>query len=92
MLAISGAPFVISIIAMYSGNELGKYLSIGFFGMVLFGIGGKIAHYKFRDPNINGNINAWFPGWRHSTLADSFAVFGISLMILCIVLFIMKIV
>ena len=82
LLSISGAAFIATLIAMYSGNELAKYLSIGFGGLVLFSIGGKIAHYKFRDKNIKGNINAWFSGWRHSKLADSFALLGIILVII----------
>lgn len=88
LLAISGAAFLASLVALYSDVQIAKYLSIFFFGFVLFGIGGKIAHYKYRDPNIGGNVNAWFSGWKHSLLADSFALFGVILIVLSIACFI----
>lgn len=79
LLAISGSAFVVSLVAMYSGIAFAQKLSVGFFGFVLFGIGGRIAHYQFRGPSIRGNNNAWFSGWRHSPLADFFAIAGIVL-------------
>lgn len=79
LLAISGALLVAATVAMFAGNELALRLSAGFGGLVLFGIGGKVAHYKFRDPTIKGNGNAWFSGWRHSLLADIFAASGVVL-------------
>jgi len=76
MLAIAGPILVASIVAMYAGNDLAKAVSMVLGGTVLFGLGGKIAHYKYRDPNIKGNANAWFSGWRHSVLADGLAIVG----------------
>lgn len=79
LLAISGVLLVAAVVVMFAGNELALRLSLGFGGLVLFGIGGKAAHYKYRDPSIKGNSNAWFSGWRHSFLADIFAALGIVL-------------
>lgn len=81
LLAISGTLLVASVVAMFSGNDLALRLSVGFGGFVLSGIGGKIAHYKFRDSSVKGNANAWFSGWRHSFLADIFAVTGVALIL-----------
>ena len=66
-----------SVVATFAGNGLALRLSLGFGGLVLFGIGGKAAHYKYRDPSIKGNSNAWFSGWRHSFLADTLAALGL---------------
>lgn len=73
-----------AVIAMFAGNELALRLSLGFGGLVLFGIGGKAAHYKYRDGSIKGNSNAWFSGWRHSFLADTLAALSIVLVCLSI--------
>ncbi|KKA43633.1 hypothetical protein [Salinivibrio sp. KP-1] len=50
LLAISGALLVAAVVAMFAGNELATRLIFGFGGLVLFGIGGKAAHYKYRNP------------------------------------------
>lgn len=84
MLAISGTLLITSVAAMFAGKVLGYSLSILFGGFVFLGLGGKIAHYKFRDPKITGNSNAWFSGWRHSFLANIFAIAGISMIFLAI--------
>ncbi|WP_440997545.1 hypothetical protein [Arhodomonas sp. SL1] len=84
LLAISGLAFVVSVAAMYSGATLARSLSVGFFGLVLFGIGGKISHHRFRDPNIRENSNAWFSGWRHSMLANLFAAIGVIIVLLSV--------
>lgn len=41
--------------------------------------------FIYRDSNIEGNINAWFAGWRHSFLADFFAFIGFLLIFLGII-------
>lgn len=87
LLAVSGASLCVSVIAILSGSALGASYALLFGGVFLFGVGGKIAHYKYRDPDIKGNINAWFTGWRHGLLADSFAIIGILLVFLAIYAF-----
>lgn len=87
MLSISGASYVASLIALFGGSSFTSFFVLIFGGLVLFGVGGKIAHYRFRDATIKGNSNAWFPGWRHSFLADSFAVLGVLLVIISIIRF-----
>lgn len=85
LLAISGVTFVVSLIALFGGSSFAGLLVLTFGGLVLFGIGGKIAHYRFRDATIQGNSNAWFSGWRHSLLADCFAALGILLVVIAII-------
>ena len=87
LLAISGLSFVVSLIALFGGSSFADEFLLVFGGLVLFGIGGKVAHYRFRDAAIKGNSNAWFPGWRHSVLADSFAAFGVLLIVLAVIRF-----
>jgi len=82
LLAFSGVSFVVSLMAMFSGSSIGLPCALIFGGLVLFGVGGKVAHYRFRDSGIKGNGNAWFSGWRHSLLADSFAGIGVVLVLL----------
>lgn len=87
LLAITGFSFVISLIALFGGSAFAGLFVLAFGGLVLFGIGGKVAHYRFRDATIKGNSNAWFPGWRHSLLADCFAGLGMLLVIVAAIWF-----
>ena len=58
LLAVSGVSFVVSLIAFFGGSSSAVPFVLVFGGLVLFGIGGKIAHYRFRDGAIKGNSNA----------------------------------
>lgn len=87
LLAITGVSFVTSLIALFGDSSFASLFVLTFGGLALLGIGGKIAHYRFRDPTIKGNSNAWFPGWRHSLLADCFAGLGILLVVVAVILF-----
>ncbi|AUD78734.1 hypothetical protein CW740_05505 [Kangiella profundi] len=87
MLAISSVPFLISFGAMFvdSTKAFAVPITILIAGILCFGIGAKLAYYRYRDSNIEGNINAWFAGWRHSFLADFFAFIGFLLIFLGII-------
>lgn len=87
LLAISGVSFIVSLIALFGGSSFAAALVLVFGGFVLFGIGGKAAHYRFRDSSIKGNSNAWFSGWRHSLLADSLAGSGVLLIVAAVIWF-----
>lgn len=47
------------------------------FGLVLFGLGGKIAHYIERDKTLPSNV--WFSKWRHGLMQNIFASVGLVL-------------
>ncbi|MEP2627445.1 MAG: hypothetical protein ABJP66_06585 [Hyphomicrobiales bacterium] len=81
LLAVSALLLVISVGALFAGAPLGLPLSALFGGFFLFAIGGKIAHYKFRAPEAKGNANVWVSGWRHSFVADCFALLGVGLIV-----------
>lgn len=76
VLAISGTAFLVSL-PFVLGTCRAIALAVLFCGGFIFGLGGKIAHYRYRDSSVPGNANAWFPGWRHSLLADSLAMIGL---------------
>jgi hypothetical protein len=82
LLAIAGLAFIISLTSLLSGSAVAAPTTLIFSGIFSFGVGGKISYYRFRDSNIKRNKNAWFSGWRHSLLADSFAVIGVVLIII----------
>lgn len=90
LLAISGVSFVLSLVALFGGLSIAAMIVPVFGGLVLFGIGGKIAHYRYRDASIIGNSNAWFAGWRHSFLADIFAGLGVFLILIAAVWFFVR--
>ena len=87
VMAISGVSLVSSVVGMLSGVKLGYPCTLMFGGAFLFGLGGRIAHFKYRDASVKGNSNAWFSGWRHTTLADSFALLGVSMVLFAIYTF-----
>lgn len=85
LMAAAGFLLVISvIISLLAGSQLSGSCALLFGGGFLFGIGGKLAHYRYRDPNVKGNSNAWFAGWRHGPLADTFAGIGLILIVAAI--------
>lgn len=81
LLAICAVPFIIAFSAMFvdSTKTFAVSVTILVDGLLSFGLGGKIAYYRFRDSEIGGNMNAWFSGWRHSILADTLAILGVLL-------------
>lgn len=86
LLAVSGMAVMISLTALFAGSDHALIATILFAGIFLFGIGGKISYYRYRDSSVKGNMNAWFSGWRHSILSDSLAFIGIALIVLSLVL------
>jgi hypothetical protein len=89
-LAVSGLGFIILLGALVAGkNQPGSTVAwvILFGGLLLFGIGGKIAHYKAHIKGVEGNINVWVSKWRHGFLADTLAIIGIILIIYSVVTF-----
>ncbi|MDR4516628.1 MAG: hypothetical protein MRK00_04485 [Nitrosomonas sp.] len=84
LLAITGVSFLVLLVGMISGRQIPGgivYWVILFGGLVSFGIGAQIAHYRAHLKEIEGNINIWVSKWRHTILADSFAVIGVILVL-----------
>jgi len=90
-LAVTGISFVILLGGLVAGQQLlgGTVNWVMFFGgLILFGIGAQKAHYKAHINGIEGNMNVWVSKWRHSLLADVFAVAGLLLVLFAIAKFI----
>ena len=84
-LALTGPCLIIFLGALVANAEIpGNTVTwvILFSGMFIFGIGAQVAHYKIHLKGLEGNANVWISKWRHSFLANIFAVVGLSL-ILC---------
>jgi hypothetical protein len=89
-LAVNGISFVLILGALVAGQELlGRTVTwvILFGGFLFFGIGAKKSHYKAHVKGVQGNMNVWVSKWRHSFLADAFAIIGIVLVTYSIVSF-----
>lgn len=89
-LAITGIAFVVVLTGLVAGQQLpgGSATWVMLFGgFVMFGIGAQKAHYKAHLKGVEGNINVWVSKWRHSLLADLFAVIGVLLVLCAVVLF-----
>lgn len=89
-LAVTGPAFIIVLGALVTGKNIpGNTVTwvILFGGLVLFGIGAQKAHYKAHIKGVQGNMNVWVSKWRHSFLANTFAILGLALVLLAVWLF-----
>lgn len=84
-LAIFGTALVpvIGVAAADPSHQKLTFLA-GVFGLVLFGIGAKKAHYVERDKSLPGSV--WVSKWRHGLLQNTFAALGIALVALSVCL------
>jgi len=81
-LVLGGVLLTVFVLTWLKGVPYTDELATVTLGVWFFALGGKIAHYRKRDKDVEGNANAWFPAWRHSVLADILAVIGLILMAL----------
>ena len=81
LLAVCSIPFLLSFGAMFADSTKNFAIPITLLvsGIMCFGLGGKLAHYRYRDSSVKGNMNAWFSGWKHSLMADGLAALGLAL-------------
>jgi hypothetical protein len=75
-LVICGACLVVVLTGVVAGRLDVPWLLL-FGGLCLFGFGAKIAHYRERDKKLSSNV--WVSKWRHSFMADVFALCGFCL-------------
>ena len=82
-LAIFGSALVAVFGVVAADPIQSKLFVLGcVFGLVLFGIGAKKAHYIERDKQLAGNV--WVSKWRHGLLQDGLATGGIVLAGSCV--------
>jgi hypothetical protein len=79
LLAVTGTCFIITVLTYLTGIDRAFPLMVIFGGLILFGIGGEIAHYRYSIKGYGGMVSQQFSGWRHTFLANSFALLGILL-------------
>ncbi|MBE9516435.1 MAG: hypothetical protein IME93_05605 [Proteobacteria bacterium] len=77
LLAVVGTCTIAAVIAYLADSNRALPLMEIFGGLTLFGIGGEIAHYVYSKKGYGGMVSQHFSGWRHTLLADLFAVIGL---------------
>lgn len=81
VLVAAGCVLTLAVPSLFAGHRLAPGLALLATGAFVFGLAGKITFYKYRDPSVRGNINAWFSGWRHSWIGNIAALSGITLIV-----------
>jgi len=82
VLVVAVGVLLLIVPHLFAGHRLAPGMAFLATGTFVFGLAGKLSFYKYRDPSVIGNTNAWFSGWRHSWIGNIFALIGITLIAL----------